>query len=236
MCSLVLENRTLVSHALLMIDEWLHNINYHKFVGCVTLDFRKAFDILSHDLILNKLSLYGCDDITLQWFNSYLKNRSQIVQINNIKSSIEHIKYGVPPGSILGPLIFILFINDIVFEVEYSKLYMYEDDSTLCCYDINVENLNTKLQHGLNKIDTWCLNNKMVINIAKSKAMLVCTHQKRSTLLNDSLSGFVRSTLLENVDSQKILGLIIDKNLTWKTQIEHIHSDLCKLIGLSMEM
>ena len=125
MCSLVLENRTLVSHALLMIDEWLHNINYHKFVGCVTLDYRKAFDILSHDLILSKLSLYGCDDITLQWFNSYLKNRSQIVQINNIKSSIEHIKYGAPPGSILGPLIFILFTNDIVFEVEYSKLYIY---------------------------------------------------------------------------------------------------------------
>ena len=114
-----------------MIDELLHNINYNKLVGCITLDFRKAFDILSHDHILSKLSLYGCDGITLQWFNSYLKNRSQIVQINNTKSSREHIKYGVPQGSILGPLIFILFINDIVFEVEYSKLYMYADDSTL---------------------------------------------------------------------------------------------------------
>ena len=71
---------------------------------------------------------------------------------------------------------------------------MYADGSTLCCYDINVENLNTKLQHDLNRIDTWCLNNKMVINKAKSKAMLVCTHQKRSTLLNGSLSVFVRST------------------------------------------
>ena len=105
-----------------MINDWNENINNRCLVGCITLDFRKSFDVLSHEILIQKLALYGCDDISLSWFDSYLKNRSQLVQIENVNSSFESIKFGVPQGSILGPLLFIVFINDIVFETKYITL------------------------------------------------------------------------------------------------------------------
>ena len=154
-----------------MTSDWLNNINNNKLVGSVTLDFRKAFDILSHDIILKKLALYGCDELTLSWFTSYLKNRFQLVQINGTKSESVNVKHRIPQGSILGPLLFTVFINDIIFEAKFSNLYIYADDTSISCYDTNVNSLNAKLNQDLNNIEKWCQKNQTVINTSKSKSM-----------------------------------------------------------------
>jgi hypothetical protein len=215
-----------------MINEWYSSINDDKLVGCVTLDFKKAFDVLSHEIILKKLELYGCDKLVLSWFTSYLSHRSQSVHVNGKESKAASIVHGVPQGSILGPLLFILFINDIVFEVKYSKLFIYADDTSLSCSDSDINNLRIKLDHDLLKINAWCVNNRIVINSLKSKSMLICSPQKRFTLSNDNLNVAINGENLENVDSQKVLGLIIDKNLTWKPHIDRLHVELSKIIGL----
>ena len=128
-----------------MINEWLLNMNYDKIVGCVTLDFKKAFDVLSHAILIKKLELYGCDRLSLHWFNSYLKDRSQHVFIGNSLSKVGYIKHGVPQGSILGPLFFIIFINDLSLHVTHSNFYKYADDSTMCVYETTVNNLEQNL-------------------------------------------------------------------------------------------
>ena len=160
---------------------------------------------------MKKLALYGCDELTLSWFTSYLKNRFQLVQINGTKSESVNVKHGIPQGSILGPLLFLVFINDIIFETKFSNLYIYADDTSISCYDTNVNSLNTKLNQDLNNIEKWCQKNRIVINTSKSKSMLICSHQKRSALETDLLNVKIHNICLENVANQKILGLIIDK-------------------------
>ena len=211
-----------------MINDWLHQLNTDKFIGFITLDFRKASDILTHEIILKKLALYGCDNLSLSWFKSYLENRTQVVHINKVSSDMGQILYGVPQGSIIGPLLFIVYINDLVFEVKYSRLYMYADDSNLACYDTNINDLQDKLNYDLNQIHNWCLANRMAINTSKSKSMLVCTPQKRVRLFSDILNVRIGGVALDNVSDIKV----IDKNLTWKPHIEHLYSQLYKLIGL----
>ena len=142
------------------------------------------------------------------------------------------ILYGVPQGSIIGPLLFIVYINDLVFEVKYSRLYMYADDSNLACYDTNINDLQDKLNYDLNQIHNWCRANRMAISTSKSKSMLVCTPQKCVRLFSDILNVRIGGVALDNVSDIKVLSLIIDKNLTWKPHIEHLYSQLYKLIGL----
>ena len=215
-----------------MINEWLLNMNYDKIVGCVTLDFKKAFDVLSHDILIKKLELYGCDRLSLHWFNSYLKDRSQHVFIGNSLSEVGYIKHGVPQGSILGPLFFIIFINDLSLHVTHSNFYKYADDSTMCVYDTTVNNLEQKLARDLKSVENGCIENRIVINTSKSKCMIICSHQKRVYLPCDHLNIAVDGISLENVDHQKVLGLFIDKNMSWNIHIDNLCRELSKLIGL----
>ena len=215
-----------------MNNNWYSDINNGDVIGCVTLDFKKAFDILSHNIVLKKLGLYGCHEMSLSWFDSYLKNRSQVVNIDHVMSPVEFLEYGVPQGSILGPLIFILFINDIVFEVKYSTFSIYADDTNLSCHDTDVFHVQWKLENDLKQIESWCYNNKMIVNTTKSKVILICSQQKRAYLPSNSLNVTVCGETLECVTSQKVLGLIIDQNLTWKPHNDNLCSEIFKLIGL----
>ena len=153
-----------------MTDTWLKAINEGELVGCAMIDFRKAFDLVDHKLLLNKLNIYRFSALNLSWFKSYLSNRTQQVVINNSSSNTSGIVCGVPKGSILGPLLFLLFINDLPLLLKNLPISvdLYADDTTLYSTSLIKCSLETNLQKALESVYTWCLENGMRINTEKT--------------------------------------------------------------------
>ena len=172
-----------------MIDSWLKAVNDGKLTGCVMVDFRKAFDLVDHKILLNKLKCYKCDVNCLSWFESYLSNRLQRVSLNNNLSARASVKCGVPQGSILGPLLFLIFINDLPFVLQnYVVVDLFADDTTFYDFQFDITQLETNLQHALNLLRIWCRQNGMVLNTDKTKVMLITSRQKRLSMHNPVLS------------------------------------------------
>ena len=170
---------------LYMTDKWLKALDRGELVGVVLVDFRKAFDLVDHEILLRKLKYYKLNETCLNWFRSYLSHRTQKVYFRDTFSAQKTVKCGVPQGSILGPLLFLLFINDLPL---YTKAMtdLYADDTTLYEISKSKEEIERKLQKAITKVASWCKQNGMVINTDKTKAMLITTRQRRSRL-DDSL-------------------------------------------------
>ena len=193
-----------------MIDLWITAIDSGKMVGVVLVDFKKAFDLVDHQILIDKLEIYGIKGEAISWFNTYLTNRKQQVAINNCKSDFKQISYGVPQGSILGPLLFLLIINDLPLYTSNVFTDLYADDTTLYDVQDSMEQIENNLQSSLNNLQIWCRSNGMILNSSKTKVMLVTTYQKRQRLTNDQFD------LTYNKESlNMILGVFIDNNLTW---------------------
>ena len=163
-----------------LIDLWLKAIDSGRMIDVVLVDFKKAFDLLDHQILPNKLEIYGIKDAALSWFDIYLTNRKQQVSINNCKSDFKHICYGVPQGSIVGPLLF--FINDLPLYNKNMLTILYADDTILCDIQDTVEHIENNLQTSLNSLQIWCRSNSMIQNSSKTKVMFVARNQKRQNL------------------------------------------------------
>ena len=192
------------------------NINNDHIVGLVALDFCKAFDILNFDILCKKLKLYVI-----------LTNRNQCVNINNTSSEECILTSSVPKGSILGPLVFIVYVNDLSLHCKYSSVHTYADDTSLVCPGKTLDNIHLSLAHDLTAIEHRCMSNRFVINVQKSSVMIICSRQKRKFINVDNFNLKLYGSILPLVSQQKILGLTIDDNLTWK---EHIVS-LCNILS-----
>ena len=148
-------------------NDWLSGINDGNLVGCLALDLSKAFDLINFDILLEKLRLYGCSASMLKWFYSYLHGRTQSVSINNnISSSKEPMTYGVPQGSILGPLLFNIFINDLPLHLKYCSIEMYADDTTLYTVGKNIVDLKHDLNADAQNMTNWFHNNRLMLNVS----------------------------------------------------------------------
>ena len=165
----------------------------------------------------------------LAHFNSYMTNRTQQVQIGNALSNKCPVKYGVPEGSILAPLLFILYVNDLPLSISNCNTDMYADDSTI--HWENISDIQTKVQEDLNRIELWCKDNNMFINCSKTKCMTVGTKQKLA-FQNEELFLTINSEQLQHSTCKKLLGIKIDSNLNWKNQIDHICSKISSTIYL----
>lgn len=146
-------------------DKWLQEMNEGNINRVIFLDLKKAFDVVDHSLLCQKLDIYGCDEQSHKLFESYLNYRTQQVMIGNVKSKSAPISYGVPQGSILGPLLFILYINDLPLQVGKSTADMYADDSTFYTSGKNTMEIQQILQTDMTSITKWCSDNMMYINI-----------------------------------------------------------------------
>ena len=215
-----------------LISKWHSVMDDNNLIGCINIDLRKAFDLLDSEILCKKLKSYGCSDKTISWFCSYLKDRKQTVYIHSIESDVLPIKYGVPQGSILGPLLFILYINDPPLCLKYSYVHMYADDTSLYVVGKSLNELNTIINTELEHVSNWCNLNKLVVNNMKTNCMLICTPKKRSRLLNDKLDVYIKNTPLENVDSQKVLGILIDHSLKFEAHVDNVCNKLAKLLYL----
>lgn len=204
-----------------IIDKWLKYMDDGKVIGAVFLDLKKAFDMINHDILCKKLELYKISNSSLKWFKSYLSERSQNVCIGNYISNPEPLESGVPQGSILGPILFILYINDLPLEQITSDIEMYADDTTLHYHDTNKSEIENVLNHDLNTIRMWCKNNKMEINPNKTTCMLIGSAQRKAKIDN-SLHILIENQEITNVNVQKMLGIYIDHNLDWKFQVQQV--------------
>ena len=130
-----------------------------KLAGLVFIDLKKAFDTVDHNIPCKKLELYGVQQHELSWFESYLTNN--FFRVNGVDSEIGDIEVGVPQGSCLGPLLFLIYINDLPQAVRYSKVSMYADDTSLCYQSPDLTRLNEAINSDLRKLDSWLQGNKL---------------------------------------------------------------------------
>jgi hypothetical protein len=197
-------------------------------VASVYIDLSKAFDTLNHEILLKKLNLYGIRGQVLSLFNSYLTNRKQYVQYNNYKSSLQTITCGVPQGSILGPILFLLYINDIHNSTTLLKIILFADDTTLTFKHKNINELMRIVNVELGKIADWMKSNKLSINI--SKTFYVLFRPTKNIIPNIALS--IDGNEIVKVSSIKFLGITIDDKLSWKVHIKNLECKISALIGI----
>ena len=227
------KNHSCQSALTYLCDAWLSAINQQKLTGAVFLDLRKAFDLVSHEILAKKLSLYLCNQTSLSFFKSYLENRSQFVLTNGQISSTETVKRGVPQGSVLGPLLFCIFINDLPLSISDPMVscHIFADDTTLHSSAKTISDVQSSLQCGLNDISNWCHSNQMVVHPIKTKCMVITSRQKHQ-LKQLTLTLSVNNTPLEQVHSHKVLGVIIDDELRWENHIDFLTKKLARSLFL----
>ena len=207
----------------LLCDDIRSEMNKGNLVGVVYLDLSKAFDTIGHALLLNKLSAYGVGGKELQWFTSYLFNRMQVVALGNINSEPEPIYCGVPQGSILGPLLFITFFNDLVDSLN-SKVIKYTDDTVIYCANNDVEVLENLLNSEMKIIGSYCSENELLLNLKKGKTecMLFGT-AKRLSQNGRELKIYYNGTLISFVKEYVYLGNVLDSTLTLNSNFERAY-------------
>ena len=214
-----------------LIDNWLSAINTSEVVGSVFLDFKKAFDMVHHDKLLDKLSLYLRNNTSLKFFQSFLHDRQQRVQLGGTVSTYGTLKSGVPQGSVLGPLLFCLFINDLPMHLSNKTVMctMFADDTTLSVSGTSTNIVTNTLQKSLDELNCWCLSNYMVLNPLKTKYMVITTRQKHQ-LHPLSLSLSLGTMPVERVTEHKVLGVIIDEHIDWNAHLQK----LCHKVSSSL--
>lgn len=205
--------------ALLKVHDDLHKFIDKKGIGFLLLiDFSKAFDKVSHVKLLHKLSYqFNFSRNAIYLIQSYLKLRTQVVEINgNLSNPICNLS-GVPQGSVLGPLLFSLFINDLPLSLKFCQIHMFADDVQLyiCSTDTHLNDLASLINFDLESISQWSLRNLLPINSSKTKVMFVARRQIRTPLPDIVING----EKIEYVDRVRNLGVIFQSNLEWDSQV-----------------
>ena len=203
---------------LYMIENWKESLDQGGHYGALLTDLSKAFDCIMHDLLIAKLQAYGFDNDSLNFICNYLVDREQRVKINSSFSTWSKIEYGVPQGSILGPLLFNINTLDMFFEQKDVNFAAYADDNTPYFCDKNLEVLLSKLQICALKLFEWFSNNHMKMNSDKCHLILSSNDENKKIELNGEA--------INNTQVQKLLGVHIDYKLKFDTHIE----SLCKKV------
>ena len=215
---------------ILNLLDYLYNcMDNGKMVGVVFLDLKKAFDTVNHDIMLLKLSKYGLSINAVEWFSSYLKGRVQTVKINGKISRELPTKCGVPQGSVLGPLLFILYINDLEEYLVDSRIGLYADDTALYCTGDSIEDIMLTLQDEIGIVGHWLRANRLSLNVKKTKFVIFGTPYRTSRLPNLKLTIFGEE--IEQVEVMKYLGVMLDNNLNFSAHIEHLGKKATQKLG-----
>ena len=161
------EGHSTVSTASYFVNDIYEGINNKEYTVATYLDINKAFDTVNHEILLKKCKKIGIHGNLLKWLENYLENRKQITSANNVQSDTGNILCGVPQGSILGPLLFLIYINDLNTCLISTSDFLYADDTVLLCRGTNLNSICFKMQTDLDNISNWCNANKLTINSKK---------------------------------------------------------------------
>ena len=152
-----------------MVDDWLHSIDVGRLIAAIYVDLKRAFDTVNPPIMLLKLKRKGVNELALRWFYSYLNDRKQHVEVRGTASSQNEMSLGVPQGSILGPLLFLIYIDDIVDVIKNSKITMYADGTTLYVSGTSLNDIQIRLQDDVNALRQWIQENRLHLNVEKNK-------------------------------------------------------------------
>ena len=220
-------------HSLIEIVEKIRNCLENKDgntgYGCgIFIDLKKAFDTVNHKILIQKLEHYGVRNNSLNWFSSYLQNRAQYVFCNNKKSEVKLVNCGVPQGSVLGPLLFLLYINDLPNISNKLKFYLFADDTNIFYEDSNLKSLQKTVNRELKKLSLWLNANRLALNISKTNFVIFAA--KNKPLENVTL--LLSKKAIQQADHVKYLGVLIDSQLNFGKHIANVVKKVSRITGL----
>lgn len=211
-----------------VLDNIYQHLDQNEYVIGIYLDLQKAFDTVNHDILLYKMFNYGIRGVVHQWFKSYLCLRRQFTTIGDTVSQVGYVTTGVPQGSVLGPLLFLLYVNDICSAVRNTKIKLFADDTNLFLFDKNLDSLFCKANQSLQQLSEWFVANKLSLSLDKTCYSVFGSKITERQNMELKLNG----TCIRIVESCKYLGLFIDSHLHWQDHIDYVYKKIIKFTSI----
>ena len=217
--------------ALIEITDYIKRLlDERNYVISIFIDFKKAFDTVDHEILLYKLECYGIRGLANDFFRSYLTNRRQYTVINGVNSELRTVSCGVPQGSVLGPLFFLLYINDLHRSIGDNSVRLYADDTAIITSNPNLESARYQAKELFTKLYHWCVANKLSINSEKTSFVLF--HLKNKPIPRNFTCIQTEVMQINRVESVQYLGMLLDEKLYWHEHVDQICASLVKYFGI----
>ena len=210
---------------------WSVNIDKGLVNGAVFIDLKKAFDTIDHNILLRKLRIYGVDTISIKWFESYPFRRSQRGSLAGQLSNAAPVSCGIPQGSNLGPLLFLVYINDLPNCLRLTSPRMFADDTNITFAASTLTDLENGLNSELRTLNVWLISNKLSLNVAKTEFMVIGSNQRLNSFSDNQVNVEIDAKLITKVKEAKSLGVIIDEHLSWSNHIGDLSKKISSAIG-----
>ena len=216
-----------------LVDKIFDSFEKEQFTLGVFIDLSKAFDTVDHSILLKKLKFYGITDKNLAWFESYLSNRNQYIEIGeNSKTDLKYAPCGVPQGTILGPLLFLVYVNDLPNASRLLDPIMFADDTNLFFNHKDIKHLFTILSNELVNIKDWFTANKLSLNVEKTKYSYFHKPSKKDDIPLRLPKLIINNYEIQREESIKFLGVLLDQHLTWKEHKKLTENKIAKNISI----
>ncbi len=221
------KNHSTITAVLKVLNDLVRSLDGKHHCACLFIDLTKAFDTVNHNILLDRLRSVGLSDNVVSWFKTYLKGRTQCVQVDGIKSDLLGVGTGVPQGSVLGPLLFIIYINCLDVNINNARFHFYADDTVIYCSAPTKQQALVDLQSTFDIIQARFFTLKLVLNVEKTKFMWLSN--SRNSLDGSVVLRTLQGKLIALVSEYKYLGIIIDDKLRFDSYINYLRLKLKQL-------